>query len=151
MYLHILTRCPLRSSLVNHMVKDLEGRVACSTSVASTSTLNLWEVVPSLLQLATGKRQSQPSHAILHFFQGRSAEHLCLDHLNWDLDHSPCQVTQKKNCVVCLHIWQKQLPIERNRHESWIICTHCKVDLCVLEKRNCFQASHNLIQYWRRD
>ena len=80
MYLHCNHCAP--HPLVYHVVEEedvvitLKGEEypVASTSVASTLLLYQWEIVPSLLQLVTGKRKNQPSHTTLTPSQGRSAD-----------------------------------------------------------------------------
>ena len=71
-----------------------------------------------------------------------------LERLNGSLGHWPVHVKNKLDCVVCSAIiCKKHLPRSKNRHESRIQCSHCKVHLCVAPGRDCFLKYHKLSDY----
>ena len=80
----------------------------------------------------------------------RSDENQQLDRLNIELGHLPVAVQQKLECTVC-NMKRQKLGMSRSqfRHESQIVCSVCKVHLCIHIDRNCFQKYHTLVEYWR--
>ena len=71
-----------------------------------------------------------------------------LERLNGSLGHWPVHVKNKLDCVVCSAIiCKKHLPRSKNRHESRIQCSHCKVHLCVAPGRDCYLKYHKLSDY----
>ena len=68
-----------------------------------------------------------------------SGEHLNMQRLTIDLGHWPEQSPKSLGCVVC--------KTKKSRHESCIICSVCKVHLCIHGSRDCFKKYHTLV-YW---
>ena len=69
-----------------------------------------------------------------------SGEHQNLQRLKVDLGHWPQQSAKSRSCVVC--------NATKTRHETSIVCSVCKVHLCIHGSRECFKKYHTLVEYW---
>ena len=67
-----------------------------------------------------------------------------------ELHHLPEHSPVARDCVVCCKRGEVQM-MERTeyRHRTHIVCSACKVYLCVNKERDCFKKYHLLVQYWR--
>lgn len=71
------------------------------------------------------------------------------DRLNSSLDHLPEVVDCTLQCIVCAKYGEiKKLSRSEYRHRTNIVCSHCRVHLCLHKERNCFQKFHKLQNYW---
>ena len=79
----------------------------------------------------------------------RSLESQRLERLDTFLGHWPEVVQEKQDCVVCSKVRGKRgLTRCQYRHGSRVICSACKVHLCVTSERDCFKKYHTLHNYW---
>ena len=78
-----------------------------------------------------------------------SADYDDLRRLNKDFGHWPIRVEEKVDCIACAKIGHAQnLPRSEWRHQSRVICSFCKVHLCVEKVRDCFKIYHTEMNYW---
>jgi len=68
--------------------------------------------------------------------------------LDKDLGHWPVLQSVKRRCIVCITTRAKLNLFRDERHETRLICSKCKVHLCVNEERQCFKKYHTKEKYW---
>ena len=71
------------------------------------------------------------------------------DRLDSSLYHLPEVAESSLQCVVCTKVGgTKKLSRSEYHHRTNIVCTHCRMHLCIHKDRNCFQKYHRLQNYW---
>ena len=67
-----------------------------------------------------------------------------------ELHHLPEHSPVSRDCVVCCKKGEvRRMHRVEYRHRTHIVCSTCKVYLCVSKDRECFKKYHLLVQYWR--